>query len=701
MIFMRKNIFFSLCSLFLISLLVSSCSPYKKGLQSYQMGEYQVAINQFKKAGDSNPKANFYIAESYRLSNRIGEAEPYYANALQAGLQDEEARLYYGYALKANSKYTEARQQFQNYLSSSPRNEEYKQRANKELSNLQALSDILSREPVFKIKHLPNINTPESEYGAVLGQNNELYFTSSRSNDDKTNKATGKSFTNLYRVRVGQAMEVEPNTVEELPAAFNMADRAEGAITFSPDGNMMVFARGNAKGKKGGEEVNLYISYFRNGIWSEPAIMRISDPRAWDSTPAFSRNGKTLYFASNRRGGIGGIDLYSAQIDARGNWGRVQNLGKEINTVGNEMFPYVSVDNRLYFSSDGHPGMGGLDLFIATRRDGKVVIENLGEPMNSPADDFGLSYSVLDKGYFSSNREGGAGDDDIYAFVNNSPDLKIVNYYLEGVTYTTGDRGEKIVLPNVQVRLLGDEQREQDVVSSDEQGRFRFQLEEGVPRFVIIGDKTDYFTTRKEIPMEGKYLDRKTLKEFKTDTTYYADLLLGKIVLDRAIVLENIYYDFDRAEIRSDAASELDKLVTILKDNPQLVIELSSHTDARGDVAYNIDLSQRRAESAVQYIISKGIEPRRIAARGYGKTRPIIANAQTEEEHQVNRRTEFKVTEITKEAQVIRPEAQDEQGVPVIIDPEQDPKKEQEPKKEKPKKKERDAVFDELEGGGR
>ncbi|WP_225000042.1 OmpA family protein [Cesiribacter sp. SM1] len=701
---MRKDQFLNLWCVLLV-LLVASCSPYKKGLQSYQLGEYQVAIEQFKKAGDNNPKANFYIAESYRLSNRIGEAEPYYAAALQGGLQDEEARFYYGYAMKANSKYTEARQQFQDYLGSSPRNEEYKQRANKEISNLQALSDILSREPVFKIKHLPNINTPESEYGAVA-RGNELYFTSSRS-DDRTNKATGKSFTNLYKANVGQAMEVVPTTVQELPEAFNLADRAEGTIAFSPDGNTMVFARGNAKGKKGGEEVNLYVSYFRNEQWSEPQIMPINDLRSWDSTPAFSRNGKTLYFASNRRGGMGGVDLYSAQIDARGNWGRVQNLGKEINTAGNEMFPYVSVDNRLYFSSDGHPGLGGLDLFIATRRDGKIVIENLSEPMNSPADDFGLSYYTLDKGYFSSNRDGGAGDDDIYAFINNSPDLKIVNYYLAGVTYTTDDEGKQVVLPNVQVRLMDNEQRQQDVVESDDQGRFRFQLEEGVPQFLIIGERQDYFTTRKEIPMDGRYLDRKTLKEFKTDTTYYADLVLDKIVLDRAIVLENIYYDFDKAEIRQDAARELDKLVTVLQDNPQLVIELSSHTDSRGDVAYNIDLSQRRAESAVQYIISKGVEPRRIAARGYGKTRPIIENAETEEEHQVNRRTEFKVTEITPEAQVVMPQqdATEDEGVPVVIDPEQQqqetPERKREPKKERPSKPERDAVFDELNDDGR
>jgi outer membrane protein OmpA-like peptidoglycan-associated protein len=423
-------------------------------------------------------------------------------------------------------------------------------------------------------------------------------------------------------------------------------------------------------------------------------MMRISDPRSWDSTPSFSRNGKTLYFASNRPGGIGGVDLYSARVDARGNFGRVQNLGSEINTAGNDMFPFVSEDNRLYFSSDGHPGLGGLDLFIATRRNGKITIDNLGEPMNSPADDFGLSYFTVDKGYFSSNREGGVGDDDVYAFINSSPDLKIVNYRLVGKTYTLGEAGDTVVLPKTEVRLL-DGDRELETTVSDDLGNFRFDLEEGVPLFTLIGDKPNYFTTRRPFDMEGKYLDRKNLTQFRTDTTFTTSLLLDPIVLDKAIVLDNIYYDFDKANIRPDAALELNKLVTILEDNPQLVIELSSHTDNRGDLTYNIDLSQRRAESAVQYIISQGVAANRIAARGYGETRPIIENAETEEEHQTNRRTEFKVTEITPEAEVVRDESPE--AVPVEDSPQDNTEDNSNPRK--PKRPQRDAVFDELGGG--
>ena len=682
---------------FFIVLLVlgTACSTYKKGVNSYQQGEYQVAIENLEKALDkfktNKARANFLIAESYRLSNRIDEAAPYYEAALKQGMQDEDAQFYYGFALKANGRYKEAREQFSKYLANA-QNKDYIARAKTEVETLQSLEDLLSKESFYKTKHLPNVNTPEAEY-APMAYNGQLYFTSSRG-EGKIYKATGKTFTNIFKANIGQAMEIVPGSTTPLGEDFNSGNRAEGAVAFSPDGNTMVFARGNAKGKKGGEEVNLYMSYFRGGKWTEPQMMRISDPRSWDSTPAFSQNGKTLYFASNRRGGYGGVDLYSSTVDARGNWGRIQNMGPEINTPGNEMFPFVTLDGRLYFASDGHPSLGGLDLFVAVRRAGKISIENLGVPMNSSADDFGLSYMGYDKGYFSSNRESGAGDDDIYAFINEDPNLKIVNYYLVGTTYTTDENGKEVILPNTEVRLLGDEERQVDLVMSDAEGKFQFTLEEGVVEYVLIGQKENFFTTRKVFPMEGKYLDKATLTEFETDTTFYTSLTLDKIVLDKAIVLDNIYYDFDRAEIRPDAARELDKLVSILKDNPQIVIELSSHTDSRGEVTYNIDLSQRRAESAVNYIISKGISDRRITARGYGENRPIVPDATTEEEHQVNRRTEFKVTEITPEASIIEPE----EGQEEIPEPAQEQQERRE-KPQEPAKKKRGAIFDELDDG--
>lgn len=215
----------------------------------------------------------------------------------------------------------------------------------------------------------------------------------------------------------------------------------------------MVFAKGNSGRRKGEDDVNLYITRYRRGRWTEPEFMQINDPKAWDSSPAFSRDGSTLFFASNREGGFGGTDLYAATRNRRGQFAVVRNLGPIINTAGNEMFPHMAEDGRLYFSSNGHPGMGGLDIFVVNRVDGRLKVENMGAPINSSDDDFGIFFYDPSKGFFTSNRPGGKGDDDIYTFVNNDPDLKIINYFLVGTTRSKGDDQEQI-LPGTNVRLI-------------------------------------------------------------------------------------------------------------------------------------------------------------------------------------------------------------------------------------------------------
>ncbi|MGB5978307.1 MAG: OmpA family protein, partial [Cyclobacteriaceae bacterium] len=365
-------------------------------------------------------------------------------------------------------------------------------------------------------------------------------------------------------------------------------------------------------------------------------------------TPAFSRDGRTLYFASNREGGYGGNDIYSARMDGRGRFSNLKNLGPEINTAGNEMFPYISNDGKLFFSSDGHPGFGGLDLFQAERSGGKVSIQNMGTPINSSYDDFGLYLFDPAKGWFTSNRPDGKGGDDIYTFVNNDPDLKIVNYILAGLTKTTGAKDSLQNLPLVNVKLLDAEENILEETTSNRGAQFQFRVypEED---YVLIGERPDYFTTRLEFSTKGRSVPKEDLTEMVTNVRFDTILVLDQIILERSIVLENIYYDLDKWDIRPDAAQELDKLVNILKDNPQIRIELSSHTDSRADDDYNDVLSQRRAESAVEYIINQGIEPQRLRAKGYGEQRLIVKNAQTEAQHQRNRRTEFKVIEYNKD----------------------------------------------------
>lgn len=633
---------------------VSACSPGKralvKGYSSYSNGEYDVAIGHYQTAIDNGvevAESNYKIAEAYRLSNRLQEALPYYEAAIDMGIPDSSVVFHYALALKQNGRYDKAKEELQQYLKmSADTTLEYTERAHQEVDNLEKLGKILSKEVYFEVENLESVNSDGAEYAPVV-QRDMFYFTSSRGSE-KVYKATGTGFTSIFRAPVsGETILIDQAAT--LGEEFTTEGINEGCITFSPDGAIMIFAKGNSGKRKGTRDVNLYISRYQKGSWTQPELMSISDPDAWDSTPSFSRDGKTLYFASNRKGGHGGIDLYSARMDSRGRWSDVRNMGNTINTPGNEMFPYVSDDGKLYFSSDGHPSVGALDIFVAARKDGEITIENLGPPVNSTGDDFGISFTSIKDGYFTSNRAGGKGDDDLYAFVNNDPDLKIVNYFLAGITVTTDDEtGEEEILDGVNVRLVYPEGK--TTINSEEtgaEGDFKFKVEGGT-NYELIGEKDGYFTTRVPFSTIGKTIPQEELTDMVTDTTFTTKLVLNKIVIDKAIVLENIYYDFDQSYITDAAAVELDKLVKIMEDNPQISIELSSHTDARGDNDYNQKLSQRRAEAAVQYLIDSGIKPGRITAKGYGEQQLIVKNAINEEQHEINRRTEFKVVRVDK-----------------------------------------------------
>lgn len=641
-----KTIFLVFCVL-----LLTACSSGKKALKlgekKYERGEFDPAIEAYEKAIKANHStayANFMIGESYRVTNRLYLATPYYEKALQQGLKREDAYLYLAQSLKDNQRYQEAEKYLQTLLTKTENND-LTALASREMENLGVLNEIKDQIGFFDIRNVEDLNTAEAEYSPVF-HDGDMYFTSAR-DGGKVYKATGQAFTNIYKVDM-EGSKVLPNTITKLPDIINTDGVHEGSVTFSRDGRTMVFARGNSGRRKGAEDVNLFISRYRNGEWSEPVMLSISDPKSWDSTPAFSKDGRTLYFASNREGGFGGTDLYAATVDGNGRWGKVRNLGPKINTPGNEMFPFVSDDGRLYFSSTGHPGYGGLDLFVAKNVKGDIVIQNLGASINSNKDDFGINFINPLEGYFASNRDGGKGDDDIYYFYDNDPNIKIVNYVLAGRTLTRNDNGEEEILGSVKVKLVDGTEKIVGQGTTGRSGRYSFKVEAG-QNYYLIGEKDDYFVTRELFSTVGKTVPQEELTEPETTITFEQDLLLDRIVIDKAIVLENIYYDLDKWDIRPDAADELDKLVSFLKDNPDIKIELSSHTDDRNTEDYNQKLSQRRAESAVNYIVSRGISRNRLVARGYGKSMLIIKNAQTEEEHQVNRRTEFRVLEYLKD----------------------------------------------------
>lgn len=639
-----------ICCIFL-----TSCSIERKAQKAFVLGKYQNSIDLYKKVTGKNQsggKANYFIAESYRLSNRPKEAEAFYAKAGGKGIDSDSVQFYYAQSLKANSKYGEARQQLDELIKKSE-NTPLKDRAKAEMDGLAYLEKLNETESYYRVKNLDLINTPSSEYSPVF-LNNELYFTSSRGND-KIYEATGTPFTDIYKVASRGAI-VDIATVAALPAGINTSSINDGCITFSPDGKTMVFAKGNTAKRKSTEDVDLYISRFRNGVWSEPVMININDPGSWDSTPAFSPDGRTLYFSSNRKSrgrnqvSYGGTDIYSAQMDTRGRFSRVRNLGPEINTAGNELFPYVAEDAKLYFASDGHPGYGGLDLFVIKRAEGKTVIQNLAQPMNSSGDDFGIFLFRPDRGFFTSNREGGKGDDDIYTFVNEDPNLKVINYYLQGITYTQDKDGKLQILPNTRVNLLdGKGDIMQDYVTGDD-GKFLFRVYENED-YTMVGETDGYLVKRQAYTTKGRGVDPSTLKDLITNITLDTVIVLDKIEINKTFVLDNIYYNFNRAEIREDAAKELDKLVQLLIDNPEIKIELGSHTDSVDTDAFNLDLSRRRAESAVRYIVQNGIAPDRIVAKGYGESNPIARNTNPDgtdnpDGRQKNRRTEFKILEV-------------------------------------------------------
>ncbi len=643
---MRVKVFFLLSA---VGVLLAACGPEKKAAKNFRLGKYQNVINYYLNVIEKQPnngKAHYFVAESFRLSNRIKQAEPFYAKAGGPGINRDSVLFYHAKALQANGKYDEAREKLTE-LEANAKDELIRDRARKELDGLSYLSKLVEKPNYYKVKNLEAINTPFTEYAPAY-LNGELYFASSRGNS-RIYEASGTPFTDLYKAATRGA-NVDVNTIAPLPEGINAPNINEGGITFSPDGRTMVFAKGNSGKRKGTNDVDLYLSRFRNGQWTQPQLININQPDSWESTPAFSPDGRTLYFSSNRKGGFGGLDIYSAQMDSRGRFGRVRNLGADINTAGDELFPYMAENGKLYFASDGHPGYGMLDLFVVNRANGKTVVENLGQPVNSTSDDFGIFLFRPDRGFFTSNREGGKGDDDIYTFVNEDPNLRVVNYYLQGITYTTKPDSTLQVLPETRVTLLDQEGNVMNDFETGNDGKFLFRVYEN-ENYTLIGETDGYLVKRQPYSMKGKSVPLESLKELVTNITFDTILVLDRLEKNKVFVLNNIYFDLDKYDIKPEAARELDKLVELLNDNPEIKIEMSSHTDSIASREYNITLSQRRAESTVNYLVKKGIDPQRLVAKGYGEDRPIARNTNPDgtdnpEGRQRNRRTEFKILEI-------------------------------------------------------
>lgn len=616
-----------------------------KADKRFARGEYEPAIALYKAEvakGKNVAQSNYRLAESYRLSNRIEQAEGYYKAALDGGVKVADAAFYYGEALKANGKFEEAATQFDAYAQNGS-NRTLAARSEMEAKNSRASTSIVAMRTNSEVMSLDQINTPSSDFSAtILPETKEVIFASGR--DGKVYKGNGEGFNDLYAVKFDDADKMTGGTVRKLEPLFNSEDKHEASATYTPDGKMMVFARSNNGSKKGYLSVDLWVSYNKNGAWTEPEILRVvNSSTADDFSPSFAPDGKTLYFASTRKGGLGGNDIYKTTMETPGRFSPPENLGDQINTPGNENYPAIAPDGTLYFSSDGHPGLGKLDIFKVEKN--KVV--NLAAPINSTGDDFAPFFTANKTGIFASNRAGGKGSDDLYRFRESM--LKLVTFYADGTLVERNDKtGQTLPVASEAVTLYNSKGQKLQDATTGPDGKFSFKLDTAAANYAVIANRAGYFTARNSVSTIGRKPAQEALTEPMTDVRIPVTLTLTKIVKNKAIVVENIFYDYDKANIRPDAAIELDKLVQTLNDNPQITIELSSHTDSRGKDAYNQALSQRRAQSAVDYIISKGIDKGRITARGYGETQPVIKNAKTEEEYQRNRRTEFKVTKIAE-----------------------------------------------------
>ena len=625
--------------------LMSGCATtgsMSKGDKQFARGQYELAIPLYQAdvaKGKNAAISNFRIGEAYRMSNRIEQAEPFYKAALDGGVKNADAGFRYAEALRANGKYDEAAAQFTTYASSGG-NRTLAARAEVESKNAAASKEVAAIKNKYDVMPVDALNSAGSDFGGtMMASTGDLVFASGR--DGKKYLGNGENFTDLYAIKFDNAADMTGGTARKLEGPFNSENKHEASATYTPDGKTMVFARSNDGSKKGYLSVDLWISYFKAGAWCEPVLANINDRTADDFAPAFAPDGTTLYFASGRKGGQGGNDLYKASLGPNGRFSPAENLGEGINTAGNDNFPGVAPDGTLYFASDGRPGLGKLDIFMV--KGGKAM--NLGADVNSPADDFAPVPMANETGLFSSNRAGGKGSDDEYMFKKKP--LKLVTFYADGTVLERDEKANTTTPIAGATVTVNSPNGQTQTVTSGPDGKFNLKLD-SVSNYSLRAERAGDFSARANLTTVGRKPTQDQLPNLTNDIQLPVTLTLNKIIKNKAIEVKDILYDYNKYDIRPDAAVRLDTLVQTLVDNPKISIELSSHTDSRGKDAYNMKLSQQRAEAAVAYIVSKGIDKSRITAKGYGETRPVLPNAKTEAEFQRNRRTEFKVTRIAQ-----------------------------------------------------
>jgi outer membrane protein OmpA-like peptidoglycan-associated protein len=509
------------------------------------------------------------------------------------------------------------------------------------------LDEIKANSGRYKVEDA-GINSKYSDYGSFV-YNNKIYFASARDTGNfsqRKHKWTGEYFTNIYNA------DLNPETgsatkVNKFKSAINTKFH-EASPVFTKDGKTVYFTRNNyIDGKKGKDDnrttlIKIYKATLdEKNKWSNITELPFNSNNYSAGHPALSPDEKTLYFSSDMPGSIGQSDLYKVSINPNGGFGTPENLGTTINTEGKETYPFVTDENEIYFSSDGHPGLGGLDVFVGSIDDnGKIDnIQNVGGDINSPKDDFAYIIDTKTRrGFFSSNKDGGQGSDDIYKFLETRK-LKCIQE-LEGIV-TDSESG--IVLPGAKITLYDDKMAVKNSTITDGSGKYVFPVECGKTYFVRA-EKPEY--TTKEIPVTISKSTGKTslpiaLEKSNCQVTIGDDL--GK-----CFGIKMIYFDLDKSDIRTEAALDLEKILVVLNDNPTMKLDIRSHTDSRATHKYNAALSDRRAKSTIKWLIKNGIASNRLTGKGFGETQLVNKCSDgvkcTEEEHQANRRSEFIIT---------------------------------------------------------
>ncbi len=644
-------------SYILLITLLSSSSVFAqkkrtdRAYASFHAGEYFTAIDEFKntysKTKDKVLKAEmvYMVAECYRLTNDPRNAEIWYRRAVKSSYSKPEAQFWLASSLKKNGRYQQAIDEFKNYKQIAPADP----KADQERRACELALEWTQNPDAYQVTELRDLNTKDAEFGTAYGRDDYglIYFTSSRdaAAGNKTHGATGQGFTDIFESRLDKKSKWStPLPVENINSDFE-----DGTPNLSADFREMYFTRCEA-GKR--ERKGCVIMYTRNSgdKWDEPKNLGILPDSLVAAHPAISKDGLTLYFVSDIEGGFGKKDIYQVKRSQPGDgWSKPENLGPDINTPGDELFPYVRSDGTLYFSSDGHIGMGGLDIFRAQPQpDGSWLVQNMKSPVNSFADDFSIVFEDgNERGIFSSTRKGKS-NDELYLF-----ELPPLKFTIAGLV-----RDEKTgaPVPGAVVQLIASDGGNLQAETGTG-GDFRFDLKPSVD-YIFLASKAGY--------LNGK--EKETTKGQEKSRDFLVTILLTQF--DKPIELPNIFYDFGKWDLRPESMVSLDRLVETLIDNPNVTIELMSHTDSRDTEEYNLDLSQKRAQSAVQYLISKNIAPERLSAKGYGESTPKVVDAQlakqypmfregtvlneafinslpTEEvkeiAHQINRRTEFRV----------------------------------------------------------